>query len=182
MKKLLLLIAALIAVFCVYVALQPADMRVARSAVMAAAPEAIFPHINSLKKFNDWSPWAKLDPNATMTYSGPDQGEGATAEWKGNHEVGAGTMVIVGSTPAKAVEMKLEFVEPWPGTADVQMTLAPKGANATEVTWAMDTTHGFVDRAMCILLRMDPENMVGEKYEEGLANLKKIVEAGGGAS
>lgn len=176
LKKLLLLIAAIVVAFCAYVAMQPADMRVARSIEINAPADVIFPHVNSLKKFDAWSPWARLDPNATMTYEGADEGIGAIAKWKGNQEVGEGTMSITGSTPPREVKMWLEFVAPMPGIADVNFKLEPKGSN-TNVTWAMSTSHGFVERAICTLLMLNPEQMIGDKYEEGLTNLKKLVEA-----
>lgn len=176
-KKLLLVLVALIVGFLAYVAMQPAAYRVARSAEMAAAPEAIFPHINSLKEFDAWSPWAKLDLNAVMTYDGPDEGKGAIGKWKGNEEVGEGSMTIVESTPPSNVKMKLDFVAPFPATANVSFALEPKG-DTTNVTWAMTGEHNFFARAMCILMRHDMDQMIGSKYEEGLANLKKIVEAG----
>lgn len=174
-KKLLILLLAVVVAFLAYVAMQPADYRVARSAEMAAPPDVIFPHINSHKKFNDWSPWAKVDPNAVMTYEGPDEGKGAIGKWKGNSEVGEGTMTIVESDPPNKVEMRLDFVSPYPATADVAFTLEPKGGN-TDVTWAMTGEHNFIMRAMCILMGHDMDQMIGSKYEEGLANLKKIVE------
>lgn len=176
-KKLFILFAALVIAFCAYVAMQPSQMRVARSTEIAAPADVIFPHINNLKKFDAWSPWSKLDPNATMTYDGSEEGEGATATWKGNQEVGEGTMTIIESSPSDTVKLWLEFVEPWPGSANVEFLLEPAGAN-TKVTWAMESSHGFFERAMCTLLRMKPEDMIGEKYQEGLANLKKTVEAG----
>lgn len=175
-KKLLIVLAAIVVAFCGYVALQPAAFTVARSAEMAAPPEAIFPHINSLKKFDAWSPWAKLDPNSTITFEGADEGVGATAKWKGNHEVGEGTMSITESSPPTDVKMWLEFIEPMAGIADVTFKLEPKGQN-TNVTWSMSTSHGFFARAMCTLMMLNPEKMIGDKYEEGLANLKKIVES-----
>ncbi len=176
-KKILTLFTALVVAFLVYVAMQPAGYRVSRSAEMAATPEAIFPHMNSLKKFDAWSPWAKLDPNAVMTYEGPDDGKGAIGKWKGNEEVGEGSMTIVGSTPPSDVKMQLDFIAPFPATADVAFSLKPAG-DKTKVTWAMTGEHNFIMRAMCILMQHDVDQMIGEKYEEGLANLKKIVEAG----
>ena len=176
-KKILILLTALVIAFLAYVALQPAAYRVARSADMAATPDAIFPHVNSLKKFDVWSPWAKLDPNAVMTYEGPDEGEGAIGKWKGNAEVGVGSLTIVNSTPPTDVEMWLQFDEPIESTATSTFSLKPKG-DTTNVTWAVEGSHSFLMRAMCTLMGHDMDQMIGEKYAEGLANLKKIVEAG----
>ncbi len=112
-----------------------------------------------------------------MTFEGADEGKGAIAKWKGNREVGEGTMTIVDSQPPRDVKMRLDWVAPMAGKADVSFKLEPAGAN-TKVTWAMESSHGFFERAMCTLMRINVDAMIGEKYEEGLANLKEIVEAG----
>ena len=177
LKKLFILLAAIVIAFLAYVAMQPADYRVARSTEIAAAPEAIFPHVNSIKKFDVWSPWSKIDPNAVMTYEGPEAGKGAVGKWKGNADVGEGVMTIVESQPARDVKMKLDFVSPFTATADSAFHLEPAGPN-TKVTWEMTGRHDFLMRAMCILMRHSVDDEIGGKYEEGLANLKKLVEAG----
>ena len=52
------------------------DFRVERSIEIAAAPEVVFDEINSLKKWNAWSPWLARDPSIQNTYDGPDPGVG----------------------------------------------------------------------------------------------------------
>lgn len=177
MKKLLLVLLAVVAVFCGYVALQPSQMHVARSIDISASPEAIFPQVENLKTFNEWSPWAKIDPNATITYSEPDAGEGAMMSWKGNSEVGAGNMTVVNSISGKEVEYYLEFIEPWPGIAESKFVLDTQGENSTRVTWSMTSQNSFIERAICTLMQMNPDAMIGAKYEEGLASLKARVES-----
>lgn len=179
-KKLLILIAAIVVAFVAYVAAQPSSFSVVRTAEIAAPAEVIFPHVNSPRKAHEWSPWTKLDPNMTMTFEGAESGEGAIAKWKGNHEVGEGIMSITESTPPTEVQMWLEFIEPFPGSADASIKLEPSGS-ATKVTWAMSGNSGFFERAMCTLMGIDMDQVIGEKYQEGLANLKKIVEGSGPA-
>ena len=53
----LLLGAAAVAVW-----FQPDDYRLTRTAVIAAPPATVFAQVNDLRKWDDWSPWAKLDP------------------------------------------------------------------------------------------------------------------------
>src|SRR5262245_1044171 len=104
-KKIILIgVPVLILVVVLVIALQPSDFRVSRSATMAAAPEAVFPHVNDLHKWEAWSPWAKLDPNAKNTYSGPAAGLGATFAWVGNNQVGEGSMSITESRPNELVQ------------------------------------------------------------------------------
>src|SRR5262245_8304270 len=77
-------------VFVIIVASRPANFRVARSLAIAAPPDAVFPHVNDLKKWEAWNPWGKIDPNMKLTYAGPASGVGASYSWAGNNEVGEG--------------------------------------------------------------------------------------------
>jgi hypothetical protein len=71
----LLSLGAVIIVFVAIVALQPAGFRIVRSTTMAAPPRVIFAQVNDFHNWNDWSPWAKLDPAMKQTF------EGAPAGW-----------------------------------------------------------------------------------------------------
>jgi Polyketide cyclase / dehydrase and lipid transport len=157
------------------VAMQPSEFHIERSAKMAAAPDKIFEQVNDFHKWNDWSPWAKLDPNAQNSFEGPAAGAGAIFRWAGNAEVGEGSMTILESRPPEHVRIELHFVKPFEDTATTEFKLRPEGEQTT-VTWSMDGKNNFISKAFCLLI-MDMEQMIGGKYEEGLASLKKIVEA-----
>src|ERR1700757_2704122 len=98
-KTILIAIVAVIVVFLIIVATRPSDFRVTRSATMAAPPDAVFPHVNELRKWEAWSPWVKLDPNAKSSFTGPAAGVGAAMSWAGNSQVGEGKMTITESRP-----------------------------------------------------------------------------------
>ena len=102
LKRLAIGSLLLIAAFLVVVWFQPDDYRLTRQTVIAAPAAAVFAQVNDLKNWDDWSPWAKLDPNAKVTFSGPQSGPGATFKWDGNDKVGAGTMTITESKPNAA--------------------------------------------------------------------------------
>lgn len=176
MKKILIGVAMVVVVLVVLgiiVALQPSNFRVERSAVMAAPPEAIFAEVNDLHRWEKWSPWQKLDPNARMTYEGPSAGAGAVCRWAGNSDVGEGSMTIVESKPHEFIRIRLDFVKPFEDTATVEFAFQPEGEK-TRVTWSMHGDNNFIGKAMCLFMNMD--RMIGDKYEEGLASLKTIVE------
>ena len=61
-KKIFIALVALVAIFIVIVALQPAEFRVTRSAIIAAPAPAAFAQVNDFQKWVGWSPWAKLEP------------------------------------------------------------------------------------------------------------------------
>jgi hypothetical protein len=168
----LLGLAAVIGAFVVVVLMQPADFRVSRTATIAAAPEVVFAQVNDFHNWQKWSPWAKLDPAAKNSFEGPESGNGAIFRWEGNSEVGKGSTTITESVPNERVRMKLEFIEPFAGTSDVEFTLKPAGEE-TELTWNMASKNDFLGKVMGLF--MDCEKMCGDQFEQGLANLNELV-------
>lgn len=172
-KKIVLGLLLLVAGFLGYVALQPPQFSVTRSLAMAASPADVFAQVNDFHKWQTWSPWAKLDPNAKASFEGPESGKGAIFKWDGNSEVGQGEMEILESKPNEHVVMRLHFVKPMEDTCKTEFMLKPDGEK-TLVTWSMSGESNFVGRVFCTFFNM--EKMVGEKYDEGLASIQKIVE------
>ncbi|MGI8852502.1 MAG: hypothetical protein ACR2GC_04250 [Methyloceanibacter sp.] len=76
LKKILIALAAIILIFVGVVALQPSEFHVERSTTISAPQEGVFTQVNDLKKWEPWSPWAKLDPQAKVAFEGPPSGEG----------------------------------------------------------------------------------------------------------
>lgn len=177
LKKILLgavvLLVVLIVGFVAVVAMQPSDVHISRSLTMAAPPDKVFEQVNNLHRSPDWSPFIKLDPNIKYSYEGPESGEGAVYKWSGNDEVGEGSMTIVESKPNELVRMKLAFVRPMEDTSEAVFTFKPEGEKIN-VTWAMNGTNGFVEKAFCMFVDLD--KMIGDKFLEGLESMKKIVE------
>lgn len=172
-KKILLALVVLIAAFAVYIALQPADFSISRSMEMAAPPADVFAQVNDFHKWQAWSPWAKLDPNAKATFDGPESGQGAGFAWHGNKEVGKGHMTITESKPPELILIKLDFSEPMEATNVTEFTFKPQD-DKTLVTWTMTGHNGFVGRAFCTLMNMSGQ--VGAQFEKGLSSIKAIVE------
>lgn len=174
LKKILLGLVGVIALFLVYAATRPADFRVERSATLAASPAALFAQVNDHRKFNAWNPFLKVDPNVKNTYSGPASGVGAACSWDGNSDIGAGSATIVESKPGELVRMRMDWKRPMEGTATVDFTFKPAG-DKTVVTWAMYGKNGFVGKAVSVF--MDCDKMCGPPFEQGLADLGKVAAA-----
>ena len=151
---------------------KPDEFRVTRSALINASPTAIFEHVNDLVKWQAWSPWAKMDPNAKTSFEGPTAGVGAKFSWEGK-KTGQGTMTVLESTPFSFVRFKLEFFKPMKGTNTAEFTFAAE-AQGTRVTWTMYGPATFVNKLMSVF--MNCEKMVGSQFEAGFANLKAVVE------
>lgn len=170
----LMLIPFAIVVVLVLTSRQPDDFKIARSASFSAPASAIFPHVNTLQKWNAWSPWAKLDPNSKSTFEGPDEGVGAKMSWAGNNKVGVGSMTITESRPSEFIQFKLEFQKPMQATNTAEFSFNSEG-DQTNVTWTMTGTNNFMGKVMNLFMNCD--KMVGGQFEKGLASLKEIAEA-----
>src|SRR5690348_16540178 len=109
-------VVAIVLLLIVYIALQPADFRITRSARMSAVPAAVFEQVNDFHKWTAWSPWEKMDPELKRTYSGSPSGTGAVYEWSGNKKVGEGRMTLMDSRPSELLRIKLEFLKPFKAT------------------------------------------------------------------
>lgn len=171
---LLMLLVVAIGVLCGVIISRPNEMTVTRSATFHATPAAVFEQVNDFHKWDAWSPWAKMDPNAKSTFEGPTSGKDAKMSWAGNSDVGEGSMTIVDSQPNDHVFIKLDFIKPFEGSNDVVMKIEPQGEN-TKLTWTMSGKTNFITKAMGLV--MDCDKMVGDQFEKGLANMKAIVEA-----
>lgn len=172
--KILIPFIFVLAIFAIVVSRRPAEFRVTRSATMSALPSVVFSQVNDLHKWNTWSPWAKMDPNAQLSYAGPTAGTGASFHWAGNRQIGEGTMTILDSKPSEFIQLKLEFMKPFVANNTAEFTFKPQG-NQTVVTWSMVGQNNFISKA--IGLFVDCDKMVGGQFEKGLATLKSIVES-----
>jgi Polyketide cyclase / dehydrase and lipid transport len=169
----LLGVVAVIAVLVAFIASRPSEFRTTRSAKMAAPPSEAFNQVNNLRNWDAWSPWAKLDPDCKNTFEGPSAGKGAKRHWAGNKQVGEGRMEIVESRPSELVRLRLDFLKPFKATNTAEFTFKPDGKH-TNVSWSMFGRNNFMFKAMGLF--MDCDKMVGGQFEQGLANMKDVVE------
>lgn len=173
-QKTLIGLAVLTAIFAIVIATRPDDFRITRATTIAAPPATVFAQVNDLHLWDAWSPWAKLDPECKVTFSGAAAGKGAEFHWAGNSEVGEGHQTITESTPSQLVRMKLDFIKPFKASNDVEFTFQPD-ATGTVVTWTMSGKNNFLGKAFSLV--MDCETMLGPQFEKGLASLKAVSEA-----
>ena len=83
-------------------------------------------------------------------------------------------MTLTESHPSDLVKVKVEFVKPFEGTNTTEFKFEPQG-DQTAVTWSMAGHNNFVSKALCLFMNMD--RMIGRDMENGLAQLKSVVEA-----
>ncbi len=169
LKVLLYVVIALALVFVVGGLLLPGTSHVERSITIQRSPAQVYTMLNSFKRFNEWSPWYEMEPEAMYSYSGPQTGVGAAMAWEGK-KVGSGSQRIVESLADSKVVNALDFGG---SQATATYALTPE-AGGTRVTWSLDSEHGhnLVSRWFGPMM----ERMVGPDFEHGLAKLKTVLE------
>jgi len=179
LKKVGIVTLFLLAAFVVTGYLLPTQVHIERSITVERPATMMFELLNGYRYFDEWSPWAKRDPNAKFIVSGPESGVGARMSWIGDpHLVGSGWQEIVDSKPYEQISIKLDFDAQ--GPADTGFTLVGQG-DATRVTWTFDSdlTEGvnFLDSFLARYFGLLFDRWVGGDYETGLANLKRFAES-----
>jgi uncharacterized protein YndB with AHSA1/START domain len=163
----------LIAAVLIFTATRPNNFRVQRSASIKAPPEKLFALINDFHQWEAWSPWEKVDPAVKRTYSGAASGKGAVYEWSGNSEIGQGRIEIIESSPFSRLVLNIDFIKPYAAHNTIEFILVQQG-DSTTVTQAMYGPSSFIHKLMGIIFSMD--KMIGQKYEQGFANMQAMVE------
>ena len=169
-------VGIIVVVLVIIVATRPDNFRVTRSTVMSAPPAVVFAQVNDFHKWEAWSPWARLDPNAKNSFEGAPSGSGAAMKWEGNCKVGVGCMTITESKPGELIRFRLDFEKPMKATNTAEFTFKPEG-NQTVVTWSMAGTNNFVGKFFGLIMGCD--KMIGGQFEKGLAAIKSVAEAAG---
>lgn len=170
MKKIIFALAAVIAVLVVVIAMQPSSYSVSRSTTINAGPQAVFGHVSDFTNWQKWSPFLAIDPNAATTIS--DNGKVFT--WSGNWQAGRGKIIMEEIVPNERVTTRLTFLKPLAGTAVAEYTFQPITEDETLITWTMSGENGFAGKAIGFFANC--EKMMGDKFDEGLANLKRLAE------
>jgi len=141
--------------------------------VIEAPADSVFARLVDFRAWKEWSPWARLDPDAKESFEGPESGVGSSFAWSGNRKVGAGKMTIMECVKDELLRLKLDFERPMRGTRAASFELTPEG-DATRLTRTMKGQNDF--QAKLFSLFVDLDRLIGGDFENGLANLKALVE------
>jgi len=173
LKRLLLAVVTLIVLLAVIGFFLPSKYHVERNVTVNAKPEAIFPYLNNLKSWPDWTAWTtKRYPDMKTNFSGPEAGVGATYNWEGQ-SVGTGSLKLTKSDPNTGIEYDLDF-DNGKYLSKGSIKMQPSG-NGVNVIWSNEGDLGMNPINRYFGLMMD--RFMAPDFEEGLKNLKQKVES-----
>jgi Polyketide cyclase / dehydrase and lipid transport len=145
----------------------PRHVHVQRSAVVAAAPEALFALLSSSRGFNRFNPFLEADPQLQISFSGPESGVGAAFAWHSRKNEGSQT--IVQTEANHSVQMQLDL---GPMGRPIQRFELQATSGGTRVTWHQHADMGYNPIARVIGLTLD--GYLGPIYERGLVKLGSL--------
>ncbi len=174
MKILKRSLAALLILLLLYVAFVlslPNQYGVTRSISIQAPAAKVYAYVAAPKEWKKWSVWNQRDPNMEMHYAGPEQGSGASWDWKSKSE-GNGGMKFLSVSENQVINYELQFEDMGKPSTGVIM-LETEGAQ-TKISWSMKgSSEGNL---MMKLFVPFMDKVIGPDFEQGLKNLKALAE------
>lgn len=170
----LYVLVGIVALVVLLALIAPKTYHVSRSVIIEKPRSEVFIYLRSLKNMDDWSPWAKKDPNMEKKITGIDGEVGAISYWNGNKEVGEGEQEITKIVPEERIESELRFLKPFASTSDAYLQIDEVDATNSKVTWGFSGKNKFPMSIMMLFMSMD--KMVGKDFESGLSDLKSKLQ------
>ncbi|WP_203292819.1 SRPBCC family protein [Luteirhabdus pelagi] len=153
----------------------PKKFDVNRSMIINRDKKTVFDYLKYIKNQDEWSPWMKRDPDMHREFDGEDGNVGFVSRWDSNHkQVGAGEQEIKLILPNERIENEIRFFKPFKSVNTGYFVLREVEPSKTEVTWGFHGKHKPPMNVMMLFMSMD--KMVGKDFEEGLHDLKLVME------
>ena len=168
-------IALLVAFVLVTALFVPKAYTIKRSISIRSSKKDVFDYLRFLRNHDNFSKWAKIDPNMKKEFKGIDGTLGFQSSWdSANKKVGKGEQEIKKITEGQSIDYELRFLKPFKATSTATFATERLTGAETKVVW---TFNGSMNYPMNILLLfMKMEKILGPDLEIGLQNLKQILE------
>ena len=146
----------------------PRTFRISRTRVLPAAPAALFSTLNDPSRWQKWNPYiAFMEPNATVSFSGPPSGVGAALEWKGGV---SGRVELTESVPPDRVEFRVETAK---RVTTMTLELSAGEGGGTELTWTVVGEHSVLADWISRLLGL--HRLFHAQIDGGMQRLQALV-------
>jgi hypothetical protein len=149
------------------------DYMVIRSLEIDKPLVEVFEYLVLLKNQDEYSKWSRTDPDMQHVYTGIDGTVGFVSAWE-SEKMGIGEQEIRAIAPHERIDFQLRFLKPFKSTSEVYLLTEAIGENKTKVKWGMNGHMPYPTNLF--LLFMNMEKSIGADFDEGLQNLKEILE------
>lgn len=177
-KKIVGVLIGLVAILLVVALFIPTEKVVKRTIIISKNQRETFAYIKHLEHQERYGVWWKADPNIKITTKGTDGTVGYIHAWKSTDEqVGQGQQRIIKIVegPNKSrMDIELKFIKPFKSVAPSFMTTEAISKDKTRVSWAITSNMPYPMNLIGAIMNM--EKMLGDDLEQGLKNLKIILD------
>jgi hypothetical protein len=175
LKILLILLLSIFGLILVAALFVRKNYTVERSISINRPKQAVYDYIKYLKNQNDFSVWAKIDPNMKMDYRGTDATVGFVSAWDSPvKEAGKGEQEILKISEGERIDYIIRFFKPMKSTDNAYLALNSMNDSTTSVIWAIYGNMKYPTNLSLLFINMDA--MLGKDLSGGLSNLKALLE------
>ena len=168
-------IAGVIALALIVALFVSSKYQIEREVTINKPKQQVFGYVKYLKNQNEFSVWAKIDPGMKTEFRGEDGTEGFVSAWDSqNPKAGKGEQKIVKISGEDRIDYEIHFIKPMESTDYAYMTFGAVNDSTTKVNWVFHGQMSYPMNLMCLF--MDFEKMLGPDLQNGLNNLKGILE------
>jgi hypothetical protein len=148
---------------------------VEREATINKPKQEIFEYAKYLKNQENYSVWAKIDPEMKREFRGEDGTVGFVAAWDSeNPQAGKGEQKIIAIEEGSRIDYELHFLKPFESTDYAYLSFDSVNDSVTTVKWGFNGEMKYPMNLM--MLSMNMEEMLAPDLQNGLNNLKIIIE------
>jgi hypothetical protein len=151
------------------------EYAVEREVIINKPKAEVFAYLLPLKNQDNFSVWAKKDPDMKKEYKGTDGTVGFVSSWDSQKDdVGKGEQEIKKIADGERIDYELRFIKPFESTDNAFMSTEAATENQTKVKWGIFGKIPYPMNLMVLFCDMD--KMLGKDIEAGLTNLKGNLE------
>jgi hypothetical protein len=148
---------------------------VEREVTINKSKQVVFDYVKYLKNQNKFSVWAKIDPAMKTEFRGEDATIGFVSAWDSeNPKAGKGEQKITKIDEGSRIDYEIHFIKPFESTDYAYLTLESVSENSTKIKWGFNGKMKYPMNLM--MLTMDMEKMLAPDLQNGLNNLKTLLE------
>jgi hypothetical protein len=130
----------------------------------------VYEYVGDYSKWQKWSPWMDMDPQAQVAFEGKPGTNGHKMSWKSN-KTGHGSLTIVKAS-ATDIDGELNIQRPISSLGHDKWKFDEQGKQ-TKVTW---TSTGPLKYPFGRLMGISVDEILGSQEKEGLDKLKEVCE------
>jgi uncharacterized protein YndB with AHSA1/START domain len=170
-----LIIVGIIALVLIVALFVSGKYAVEREVTINKPKQEVFDYVKYLKNQNQFSVWAKIDPAMKTEFRGEDATVGFVSAWDSKDpKAGKGEQKITKIADGERIDYELHFIEPFESTDYAFLGFTAVNDSVTTVKWGFNGTMKYPMNLM--MLFMDMEAMLAPDLQNGLNNLKGILE------